>query len=279
MSSKFIIEDHVLIRYEGNDAVIVVPDGVTRIEDNAFAVHDFAAPPKIKSITLPATVTEVGRRAFANLKKMTSYTAPAGIVYDNDAFYQCAKLADEAGFVIIDNSAMAYFGQAETVTVPEGTHTLRESLFRKCGELTSVRLPASLRTICAGAFAECESLESISLPDGMTEIGYMAFSDCTRLKGINLPASLVRLGDNVFSGCRAMADEQGFVMVNNVLYSYFGTEKDVIIPEGVDTIAAYAFENSNITSVKLPSTLKTLGSAFTDCKMLSEIIKIGRAHV
>lgn len=248
MCKKFIIEDHVLLRYEGNDADVVVPKGVTEIGNSAFGVYDWATTPKIKSITLPGTVKEVGNRAFANLKKLERYVAPSGIVYGDDAFHNCQQLADEAGFIIMENMAMEYFGDAEVVTIPEGTHTLRDGLFMNRTNLKTVHIPASVKHIGAGVFANCTALENV-----------------------HLPASLITLGEKVFSGCKALADAQGLVIHGNTLYSYHGTERDVIVPEGIEVIEEDAFSNTGIMTLTLPSTLKTLRSAFKQCKMLSAI--------
>ena len=271
MSNEFIIEDHILVRYEGNDTVIAVPEGVTKIGDKAFGVNDWETTPEIKSIALPNTVKEVGYQAFANLKKLESYTAPAGITYDSDAFRNCQALANEDGLIIIDGIAMEYVANAETITVTEGTHTLRHALFIDQKQLKTVYLPKSLKHIGNSVFANCLSLEHVNLPDGVADIGFRAFYQCANLLEINLPTSLTSLGEDAFCGCKSLADDKGFVILRNTLYSYYGKEKNVIVPEKIDTIATDAFSQTAIMSITLPSTLKTLGAAFQQCKMLSAI--------
>ena len=50
------------------------------------------------------------------------------------------------------------------------------------------------------------------------------------------------------------------------------TLEEVVIPEGVETIGASAFEGTNIKEVKLPSTIKTIGyGAFQYCYNLQSI--------
>ena len=47
----------------------------------------------------------------------------------------------------------------------------------------------------------------------------------------------------------------------NELTSYTGSAKQVVVPEGVETIGASAFQNNTaLTSVSLPSTLKSIGA-------------------
>ena len=61
------------------------------------------------------------------------------------------------------------------------------------------------------------------------------------------------------------------------IYGYTGTAKDLVIPSSIDgkkatRIAAGAFKNSEITSVKLPSTIIYIGkNAFDSCEALKSI--------
>lgn len=277
MNNEFVINDGVLQRYEGKKKIIVVPEGVTKIANYAFGVNSWEPASNIASITLPDSVQEVGIGAFSNLKKLASYTAPAGILYGDDAFHNCSSLADETGFVIIDGIAMEYVGKDESVTVPEGVHTLASNLFGGSyhsgnKKITAVHLPSSLKKINSCVFSDCTALEQINIPETLEEIGDKAFFNCTSLKEVCLPSSLTKLGDEVFCGCKAMADAQGFVIKGSTLYSYYIKDRIAVVPDGIETIANNAFKDVGIASVVLPSTLKKLGAAFTECTMLSEIV-------
>ncbi len=49
--------------------------------------------------------------------------------------------------------------------------------------------------------------------------------------------------------------------------------KDVVIPEGIRSISAWAFYSRNVQSVSFPSTLKTIGAgAFSNCRLLTCVI-------
>ncbi len=67
--------------------------------------------------------------------------------------------------------------------------------------------------------------------------------------------------------------EPGFVIKDGVLTSYTGKASKIIIPEGVTEIANSVFSyKTNITSVKLPSTLKKVGNyAFSGCSALESV--------
>ena len=67
--------------------------------------------------------------------------------------------------------------------------------------------------------------------------------------------------------------ENKFNIVNGTLVSYSGDERNIIVPDSVEAIGDNCFENSRISSIKLPAGLKAIGfRAFINCKALSDII-------
>ena len=87
----------------------------------------------------------------------------------------------------------------------------------------------------------------------------------------------------VFSlGCIALADENGFVIINKVLYMYAGGEANVTVPAGVTRVGAMSFmyHTSNplfgefppLVSVTLPDSVTSIGmSAFAFCTDLEKV--------
>lgn len=58
-SGDFDIDDDVLTQYTGDDTHVSVPDGITRIGDDAFS-----GKTGIQTITLPDSITIIGESAF-----------------------------------------------------------------------------------------------------------------------------------------------------------------------------------------------------------------------
>jgi len=91
-------------------------------------------------------------------------------------------------------------------------------------------------------------------------------------KGIvNIKAS----ADGKTAVCVVEVKKKDFVIdEDGVLLEYNGTDKEVIIPDGVKEIGEYAFyENDTITSVIIPSTVSlVVDSAFYNCDAIEEII-------
>ena len=111
-------------------------------------------------------------------------------------------------------------------------------MFRGNTQLEAVNIPASVKTIGWNAFDKCKKITSISLPDGITAIRSQAFSE-TGIKQIQWPAAVTAIEAGMF---------------------FKSALESIVIPEGVTVIYAGAFrECANLTSVTLPSTIKTIG--------------------
>ena len=170
-----------------------------------------------------------------------------------------------------------YTGNETDIVIPSKIDSMDvveigEKAFLK-KDIASIKFPDTLKRIRVEAFAGCDKLISVDLPDSLRYIGSSAFQNCSNLISLRIPDTRILLGENVFKGCCKLADEQGFVIVQNRLFDYYGNEKDVIIPECVNVIRDGAFANNeNITSVKFPKGLKCIyHDAFLNCINLSDL--------
>ena len=162
----------------------------------------------------------------------------------------------------IENGVLKrYLGSGGAVKVPERVTSIGEKAFWGRTELTGITLPDGVTEIGEAAFYQCENLTEITLPAGLTNIGKWAFDGCEGLRRVSLPED-VALGDMAFRGCKGLADENGMVIVNGVLFDYLGIGWDVVVPEGVKRIASTVFrdwENMTVMPVKhisLPRSLE-----------------------
>lgn len=203
MENGFIIDDGVLIRYNGNQAKVVIPDVVTEIGDDAFLENDY-----IKEVFLHEGVLEIGDYAFESCE------------------------------------------QLETVHLSEGIFKIGFEAFCGCKNLRSLVLPKSLRVVRGSAFESCKNLEKVTI-----------FSE-------NLVMS-----NRVFMGCDKLADENGFIVVKDMLFDYIGQEEYVTIPDGVVIIGGSCFAgNKTVKTILCPSSTTTIQDfAFIACNNLESI--------
>lgn len=206
-------------KYNGNDTVVVIPPTisswpVTKIGEDALKDNT-----TITSVTIPASVTEIGSNAFAGCTNLTSVNYAGDwsnltIQSGNPAVEDAAKdAANEQLFYFAftpDNTAVIvtnykYNGAAADVTIPsrykgKPVTTIGHAAFFNSA-VTSVTIPDSVTSISDEAFINCPKLTNISIPNSVTYIGFSAFSSCTSLKSITLPSSLSFISGALFLGC------------------------------------------------------------------------------
>lgn len=196
---KFEINDcGTLIKYSGADRVVAVPDGVIRIEDEAFCGNNdivsvilpkglksigtcaFALCYSLRSVIIPDSVVSIGDSAFFacdNLKHLDLHSGEVKI--GERAFAQCGGLADESGFVIINGYLFMHPENAKKLIVPEGVRYIDG--FGMSSSLTSIILPKSMTEISRFSFHGCEKLNNIYMPRSVTKIDENAFWNCENL--------------------------------------------------------------------------------------------------
>lgn len=120
-------------------------------------------------------------------------------------------------------------------------------------------------------------LESIVLPSNLTKLDDYCLAR-TKLTTITIPASVTTLSSSCFYGCSALtainveSGSSSFVSYDSgVLYTKNGatlvkypegkTGTSYIVRGGVTTISSFAFQNTKLTSISLPTSLTTLGSS------------------
>ena len=127
-----------------------------------------------------------------------------------------------------------------------------------------------------GAFEGCETLTGITIPSTVTSIGNSAFARCTSLGAPNTPSGSditePSKGPNR-SGETTLVIPEGVTTIGAHAFEDCSSLTSIIIPEGVTTIGACAFMNcTSLTSISIPSTVTSIGDfAFFDCTNLSSI--------
>lgn len=200
--------------YNGTDTVVVIPskiNGVTVETIGNAAFRDSS----VTSVTIPASVTEIGSNAFAGCTNLTSVNYAGDwsnltIQSGNPAVQDAANAPLFDFEFILNNTAVIvtnykYNGAAADVTIPsryqgKPVTTIGHAAFFNSA-VTSVTIPDSVTSISDEAFINCPKLTNISIPNSVTYIGFSAFSSCTSLKSITLPSSLSFISGALFLGC------------------------------------------------------------------------------
>jgi hypothetical protein len=260
---------------------IELPDGLEEIGDKAF---DRCR--KLTKITFPQSLQRIGKSAFRSTS-VSTISLPSGLEQiESTAFIFSLKLKE---FQVDSNNAD--FTSRDGVLYTKDMETL--VLYPPAKKGGSYSAPEGVKRIGAWAFCSAKQLGTVLLPAGLETIGEEAFID-SRIKSFYLPASTKELGEGTFEYCISLkevgvdGENQYFTAIDGVLYTKdmktllaypAGSKiKEFKLPEGVSSIGAYAFSNSNLTYVFMKNgSLKNIGkSAFEFCtKMAYPVIPEG----
>lgn len=153
----------------------VIPDGTTKIRNNAFQDACFSP------ITIPSSVTAIGDYAFAGNKCLEEIVIPSTVqTIGSYVFSKCYNLT------------AATFENSEITTI--GTR-----MFEDCSALTEVKLPEALTALPDGTFANCFSLTAVTIPSGVTSLGVFSFTSCWSLNTITIPSTVTNINELCFS--------------------------------------------------------------------------------
>ena len=255
---------------------------VTRIGDNAFEPHNINYYSRLKSVSIPNTVTTIGNYAFNDCRGLVGITIPNSVTtIGSYAFCYCSGLLGITipnSVTTIGNYAFDFLTSILGVTIPNSVETMGDHAFSNCSKLskvtfeegskltalnsnvfsstalTSIDIPNSVTSIGSYAFQSCSSLESINIPNSVTSIGSYAFQSCSSLESINIPNSVTSIGSYAFRSCSSL--------------------ESINIPNSVTSIGSYAFQScSSLESINIPNSVTSIGSyAFSSCSSLESFI-------
>lgn len=222
--------------FEEADLAVEIPetiDGmtVTKIEGTRWSAF---ARYHVTSVSIPASVTEIGAGAFMNCQYLTQVT----------------------------------FAEGSAPSFEDAYNSNLNGVFAGCTALTSIELPAGTTKLGTYMFSGCESLTSVNLSEltQITEIPFSAFERCA-LSSVELPENISRVAQDAFSAnyiCTGLDD------YGDEIRTY--TIQDIVLNEGLIEIGSNAFGGAVITSLILPNSLTTIGQeAFSGCYQLAEI--------
>ncbi len=247
----------------GVNGDVVIPDGVTKIGYKAFSGR------ALKSIVMPASVTDIGDSAFENCRGLTSVVLPESMASIGfGAFHGCDGLTAVMipdGVTNIEAWAFRDCSGLTSVALPESVKFIGNDAFHGCSNLASITIPSNVVHILQNAFAGTPFLdnapdglivfsgiaykwkgvcpESVSIPDGVTRIFERAFENCIGLKSVTIPNSVTNIGRSALCNCRGLTSLE--------------------IPEGVTDIESQAFYGcDSLSEVSIPRSLTRIDGYF-----------------
>ena len=183
---------------------------------------------KIRSVTIPQSVTSIGKRAFDGCSALTTLSLGEKIkTIGNYAFENCTSLTG--------------------VTIPQSVTSIGYYAFEGCTNLNPLTIKGPITSMGNYAFAGSTYLTSLTLYDDIQTIGNFAFLGSTSLKTVTLPKNLTFIGEYAFACCSEL--------------------ESITIPENVKTINPKTFADcSKLEYIILPAGLTTFDDSLENCR-------------
>lgn len=272
---------------------ITLPNGLTSIEGSAFSGCS-----GLTSITIPNSVISIGSSAFSGCSGLTSITIPNGLTnIESSVFSGCSGLTSitiPGSVTSIGSSAFSGCSGLTSITIPNGVTSIGESVFRNCTSLENLTIPfvghSSTSTGFQGVFGYIFGYTTRTANSGYGS----SSSSFTTLTTGSVENAVCSWTDTTYS----YRVETGFLKYTTYygLHSYWyyipSSLKNVTVTggnintaafcrvpnmsvtiNGAESINSYAFYNSQVTSITIPSTVKNIYDyAFYGCAELKSII-------
>jgi hypothetical protein len=234
-----IIEESQFSGYSGLTGSLVIPNYITKIENNAF--YGCTGITSL-SFAETSTCTSIGDYAFYEDSGISnSITFPDSIKIIGDyAFYSCSGITGMTLSKNLENIGQCVFKNCSNIsgkiTIPKtlnilsygtfwgdskinevefeyfisekeklGCKTIGQYAFLSNYNLTKLTFPETLETIGSRAFDwGYGSIEKLYIPDSVTTISSGAFSTQSNMKITHWSTNLTTIGESAFVGCSSI---------------------------------------------------------------------------
>ena len=233
---------------------IILPDGVKRIEEGAFAYCI-----NLEEINIPSSLQYLGTYAFMMCVSLKTdpLIFPEGFErFGQLVFSDCSSLT---GKVVLPSTIKeiddgAFFrSKITSINLPEGLERIGLAAFYAC-RLEEIWIPNSCQDLSSPTlFQQNYFLKRIHLPEGLDRIPKGFADACFKLQEVNIPSSVKSIGIAAFQQCYSL--------------------KKIELPNGLETIETDAFWHcDSLEQIVFPATLKMLGQE--SCSYISELKRI-----
>ncbi|MBR6204428.1 MAG: leucine-rich repeat protein [Candidatus Methanomethylophilaceae archaeon] len=239
----------------------------------------------IGSFTIPASVTTIGPGAFYGVA-LKSLTVPGTVMTVSDYGFYCSKIES----IVFDEDVLGIGSYAfadaaanssvlKSVKLPTAITIINEGTFSNCSSLTSIDIPKEINAVGDKAFEKCSSLKTVNVSSGIA-FGQKAFSRCSSLTSFKFFEGSVA-GSNMFEECSQLNSISlcdSMTEIPDYMLSKCKGLTSFEIPSQVKTIGKYAFSNTGLTEIVIPSTLDPDGlgdHAFRASSSLENVTFLG----
>lgn len=228
---------------------------------NAITDDAFSNANSLTSITIPSTISKVGKYAFHGCEGLTAVHINDLVswcnisfenYYANPLFYahQLFLNGEEVKEIVVSSDVKrvgdyAFYGCTSITSfkmMEDGVTYIGLAAFKGCTNLSEVYLLNSILTIRGSAFSGCSNLKSVQLSNQITSLMDYIFKDCIKLVHVGIPEGVTSIGSHVFDGCSNMTKvtcaAQAIPSTNEGTFANFDRAKAKLYVRG-DAITEY----------------------------------------
>ena len=242
-NKDFIVEDNILIKYEGTESSVLIPEGITKIEVGSFGNCQF-----LEEVFIPDSVTSIGGDAFiycANLKKV-NISKNIDEIGDNP-FAGCLdiKIINESPYFVLED--MVLFDKAKRVLIHYTASNINKQY----------NIPKTVEWLGKHSFYKCKFLELVIISENINYMGNNPFSDCENIVLENNSPHFEYIEGVLYNKDKTMC----------IHYSMGSEIKVVNLQKNVRTIGRNCFWNcSKIEKIIIPISVRQIGyNPFAGC--------------
>ena len=209
--NEFEIDDGVLIKYNGDGGVVVIPDGVKSIGESAFRDRI-----SLTEVVIPDSVTQISRGVFWGCAALTRVVIGNSVKrIGSAAFAHCKRLTE--------------------IVIPDSVVGIGTGTFSFCSELKKIVIGNSVENVDKLAFS-FSGLETVIIGDSFTVNDFRELKRDTALSQVQVSDENPHV-KNV-DGVIYSAD-----MTELIIYPKSRQAKEFMIPDTVNCIDDRAFYN------------------------------------
>ena len=261
------------IEYVDGDSTLTFP--VVAIADSAF--YNLTS---ITKVTIPATIQQIGAKAFAGCSGLTEFYSNAKVpptINTNTANATFQSISSDCVLIVPDSCASAYMNSSWATYFSEIIEDRGENASARVGDIVAIedengtkiryiitsieegnctasvgtgsQNKAAVNADVTGALTIPETITAYGGTFNVTGVTNYAFYN-TRISEIALPEHITSIGQYAFQGCSELTNVTGGEDITSIgQYAFYNTKlTKAFIPDNVETIGNYAF--ANISTLK-----------------------------
>lgn len=293
----FVINNGVLVEYNGTASEVTIPQNVTKINYYVFKNHT-----ELQKVVLDGCTVEIESEAFRDCSGLKTIEGTGNITsIESQAFEGCSALESIEGTETIRYIGYAAFSGCTAFkgfVFTENLMTLRDEAFAGCKSLENIVFPESLEEIGDRVFENaavqkltflCEYKKGMfeggttkelivtkgdfgEIKEGYSMIG-SDFVEMKELEKVTIGPEVTLIGQEVFDGCENLSEvniEEGKVeRIGEAAFRGCKSLKEIVLPAKITSIGGGIFADSGIAKVTMEGVTEIPSAAFAGCKNLT----------